>query len=194
MKLLSAAGTVLRLGGALIALLFSIAVGLGSGVSDLIVILGAQLTPAQTVLVGELVFGSLLVWDNATLRRRLAGHSDAPFIAWLYPSAEMYADGTIAVDIECENAGPRDSEAVSLGPFAESSRRGEQLAISIPVWSRILSRKNGDQHRFTVQIRSVPSGPPWFGEREIRWGLIYFDGANRERVYVTEAELLPEGV
>jgi hypothetical protein len=181
-----------RLLGAAVFLAYSIAVALGSGVDELVTILGISLTTAQRVLIGTAVFGALLLWDNLSLRTRLTRHTDAPFIGWLYPSAEMFQDGTFLLRVECENSGPRDSEAVTLSAYAESSHMAESpLAIPIAVWSRILSRKNGDQHRFTVEIRSLPtSGSPWFGQREIQWGLYYFDGANREHTYLSAASVV----
>jgi hypothetical protein len=116
-------------------------------------------------------------------------HEGAPFIAWAYPNTSMRDDGSIAVHVYCENAGPRDSEAVVITYFAESSRADEQFLVPELPWSRILSRRLGDQHRFMVSFNSVPPEKPLFGEREIEWGMMYFDGANRERVYITKASI-----
>jgi hypothetical protein len=175
---------------AVVGLGFAIAAAIGSGVSDVLALVGLQLTPAQNVLVGTVVFGVAVLWDNASLRRQLSGHAGAPYLAWTGPSARMDADGTVTLEIWCENDGPRDSVAVTMTPYVESSRKEDLLTATLAPWSRIMSRKNGDQHRFKFVVKGTPPADgPWFGKREITWGIFYFDSTDTKRVYVTQASV-----
>jgi hypothetical protein len=187
---MSIIGTISRGMIALLGLGFAIAAAIGSGVSDVLAVVGLQLTPAQNVLVGTVVFGAAVLWDNASLRRKLTGHAGAPYLAWTGPSARMNADGSVGLEVWCENDGPRDSVAVTTTAYVESSRNEDGLTATIPPWSRIMSRKNGDQHRFKFVVKGAPpANGPWFGKREITWGIFYFDSTNIKRVYVTQASI-----
>jgi hypothetical protein len=183
-------GTLSRVMIAAVGLGFAIAAAVGSGVSDVLALVGLQLTAAQNVLVGTVVFGAAVVWDNASLRRQLNSHAGAPYLAWTGPSARMDADGAVTLEVWCENDGPRDSVAVAMTAYVESSRKEDGLTAAIGPWSRIMSRKNGDQHRFKFAVKGTPpTDGPWFGKREITWGLFYFDGTNTKRAYVTQASV-----
>src|SRR5437016_964976 len=107
-------GTLSRALIAAIGLGFAIAAAVGSGVSDVLAVVGLQLTAAQNVLVGTVMFGAAMFWDNASLRRQLNSHAGAPYLAWTGPSARMDADGSVTLEVWCENDGPRDSVAVAM--------------------------------------------------------------------------------
>lgn len=90
-----------------VGLLWAFTTAIGSGVNDVLTILGLRLNPAQQVFAGTVVFGIAVLWDNALLRAKLNGHTDAPNLLWqgVRVSPANHGKG-FELTVACKNDGP----------------------------------------------------------------------------------------
>jgi hypothetical protein len=96
-----------RVAFGLVGLLWAFTTAIGSGVNDVLTILGFTLNPAQQVFAGTVVFGVAALWDNALLRSKLNSHSGAPNLLWqgVRTGPANRGDG-FELTVTCRNDGP----------------------------------------------------------------------------------------
>lgn len=98
---------LLRVLVAAAGLVWAFTTAIGSGVNDVLTILGVKLNAAQQVFAGALVFGTVLLIDNLSLRQRLASHVEAPNLLWQGVRVEPANRGEgFALTVACKNDGP----------------------------------------------------------------------------------------
>jgi hypothetical protein len=124
--------------------------------------------------------------------------ADAPIVRWMDPSAELYADGTIALDVWCENSGASGSVAVVMRHDAEWQRSDgspspeEMRFQQFTIPSYIHSIHSDPNARFLVRIRSLyPSSISELGEKKIKWLVYYYDN-DMNLGYLTEASVVAD--
>lgn len=190
MWLVGGLGGLLRLGVGAVGLVYAFTVALGSGADDFVSLLGFKLSTPHQVLLATLVFGAAVLWDNTSLRRMITGHANTPLITWAYPKAELRANGSMLIQVECENTGPIDSVAILREGRAWTGTG--PLEMPVQEWSPILSSKIDQlKHRFTVAIYSQANTQHSPGEWRIDWTLVYADNNRPDtHLYLTQATVV----
>jgi hypothetical protein len=169
-----------------VGVLWAFTTAIGSGVNDVLNILGFTMNPAQQVFAGAVVFGVALLWDNALLRSRLSSHSGAPNLLWqgVRVAPASRGDG-FELTVTCRNDGQtaridRASEVGGTHTYSFSDSRPVPFTIR---WDGF--DDGGYIETGVFQLVMLCDTAEEAADHKVSWRIVYWDPHLRH-AYVSE--------